>query len=256
MAPSDTNIIYCGTDDGNVWVTLDYGVNWQRVNPMSSIRWVTHVAVDPHNAAIVYATLSGYRFHDPVAHVYRSADFGQTWLSIDGNLPDVPCNDLVPDPDHDSTLFIATDVGVYVTLDLGQNWTIAGSNMPVVPVSDLRLHESSRTLYAASYGRSSWSLNIDPIFTSVPTTTAAKVSTVYPNPFHDQLFVGKNQFNASIEELDVLNMAGQVLLHVSVESTPGRIDLTTVAAPLSAGSYLLKIRSSEGVEIHHIVKMK
>lgn len=251
MAPSDTNVIYAGTDDGNVWVTTDYGSNWQRINPMSAVRWVTHVAVDPDNAAIAYVTFSGYRFFDNVAHVYRTTDFGVTWTAIDGNLPDVPCNDIIPDPDHDSTLFLATDVGVFVSLNLGNTWSPAGNGMPVVPVCDIRLHQPTRTLYAGTYGRSMWSMLVDPIFAGTESTPQQAVATAYPNPFSDRIYLKVEHEVRGIWLSDVRGEVKSLPLPMSGERT----DLSRYFTEAAAGCYFLRILTDRGLEIVPLVKL-
>ncbi|MFM2136090.1 MAG: hypothetical protein RL021_1490 [Bacteroidota bacterium] len=252
MAPSDTNVIYAGTDDGNVWVTTNHGSTWQPVYPMNTIRWVTHVAVDPHDAAIAYVTLSGYRFFTNTAHVYRTTDFGASWIAIEGNLPDVPCNDLIPDPDHDSTLFLATDVGVFVTLDLGVNWSPAGTGMPVVPVCDIRLHDPTRTLYAGTYGRSMWALPVDPIFTGTSSISLTRETTVYPNPFTDQVFLTSEK---RLEEVRITAADGSLIGTRKVVSD-GRTDLSDLMADLPAGIYYLRLISRSGSEVVPAVKIR
>lgn len=161
-APSDSATVYAGTDDGNVWVTTNYGSSWTRVDAALPDRWVTRVAVDPANDAVAYVTLSGFRVEEPQAHVFRTADWGASWTDISGNLPDSPANDLVVDPLDPSVLYLATDVGVFATANLGAEWTPLGTGLPdEVVVSDLVYRASPEPrLYAATYGRSFWRLGL------------------------------------------------------------------------------------------------
>lgn len=244
ISPADTNVIYCGTDDGNVWVTTDFGTNWQHVNPMNTIRWVTRVTAHPTDPAVVYCTLSGYRFNDQVAHVYRSNDFGQSWLSIEGNLADIPCNDILQDPQHDSTLYLATDIGVFVTLDLGQTWSPAGTDMPIVPVTDIRFHSPSRTLFAGTYGRSLWSLEVDPLFTGVTFTQHESNLDVYPNPVTDRLFV---RFPETISSISILTADGKTVYQETFKAQLDgtTVDLSGAIRNLASGCYSVLIRSQD-----------
>lgn len=244
ISPVDTNIIYCGTDDGNVWITTDFGNNWQQVNPMNTIRWVTRVTAHPSDPSVVYCTLSGYRFHDQVAHVYRSNDFGQSWLSIQGNLADIPCNDIVQDPQHDSTLYLATDIGVFVTLDLGQTWNPAGSGMPIVPVTDIRFHDPSRTLFAATYGRSMWALEVDPLFTGISATKDESLLKVYPNPVTDRLFV---QSANRVSAITIIAADGRTVYSGAVgQQATAIIDLSSLTHSFSPGCYTVLLATPNG----------
>jgi hypothetical protein len=155
VAPSNKNTIYIGTDDGNLWVTQNAGTSYTRINAGLPVLWVTRVAVDPGNDAIAYATFSGFRVDQPLAHVFRTTDHGATWSDISGDLPDAPVNAIIVDPRQSSTLYVGSDVGAFVSTDLGASWAPLGTGLPDAPVSDLKfLPGPPATLYAATYGRS------------------------------------------------------------------------------------------------------
>ena len=164
VAPSDSSVIYVGTDDGNVWVTQDADnagmFTWTNISSTLPNRWVTRVTADPTDASIAYVTLSGYKESDLLPHIYRTTDYGANWLPINGNLPDFPINDVIVDPDATNTLFIATDFGAFYTNDLGVSWSPLGTDMPVIPIHDLDLHAGDRKLVAGTHGRSMYVLDI------------------------------------------------------------------------------------------------
>jgi len=161
VAPSNKNTIYIGTDDGNVWITQNAGATYARIDAALPDLWVTRVAVDPGNDAIAYATFSGFRVDQPLAHVFRTTDHGATWSDISGALPDAPVNAIVIDPRQSSTLYVGSDVGAFVTRDLGASWLPLGAGLPDAVVSDLKfLPGPPATLYAATYGRSIFSLEL------------------------------------------------------------------------------------------------
>jgi hypothetical protein len=170
IAKTDPNVIYAGTDDGWLWGTQDGGANWARfTDPALPDRWVTRVTVDPRAANVVYVTYSGYRNVDGNAHVLRSIDSGAQWIDITGNLPGAPTQDVLVDPENTNRVFVATDVGVF-TANVGKakskaqassiNWYQLGSGLPRAPVNDLRYHVPTHTLYAATYGRGVWKLEV------------------------------------------------------------------------------------------------
>ncbi|HEU4727138.1 MAG TPA: hypothetical protein VFT22_04600 [Kofleriaceae bacterium] len=162
VAPSNRNTIYIGTDDGNVWVTRDTGRTYLRVDLTLPDLWVTRLAVDPDDDAIAYATFSGFRVDEPLAHVFRTTNHGGTWSDISGDLPDAPVNKIEIDPRRSSTLYVGTDVGVFVSHDTGASWTPLGTGMPDgVVVTDLKLVPGSPpTLLAATYGRSIFGIEL------------------------------------------------------------------------------------------------
>ena len=155
LTPADTQVIYIGTDDGNVWVSPNGGRGYTNISGSLPNRWVTRVAADPHDASIAYVALSGYKWGEPMAHVYRTEDYGANWTPIESNLPDAPVNNIIVDPDYDSVLYVTSDVGVYISHDLGGDWEPLGTGLPTPIVAlDMELHRPTRMLVVGTYGQS------------------------------------------------------------------------------------------------------
>jgi photosystem II stability/assembly factor-like uncharacterized protein len=104
-------------------------------------------------------TLSGYKVDSTGSHIYRTSNYGSSWISIKGNLPDAPINDVIIDPADYRTLYLATDIAVMQTTNLGVNWSMLGTGFPTnVPCHDLTLHNPSRTLIVWTHGRSAFKI--------------------------------------------------------------------------------------------------
>ncbi len=160
VAPSNAAVIYAGTDDGNVWLTTNTGLNWKQINQGLPYRWVTRLAVDPTNYKIAYVTFSGLKWKSPQAHVFQTQNAGDTWTDISHNLPDAPVNAIVVDPIYPNNLFVGTDVGCYFSSDYGANWDVLGNGIPIVPVYSLIIHPKQRLLAIGTHGRSMYTLSI------------------------------------------------------------------------------------------------
>ncbi|MGI8746671.1 MAG: IPT/TIG domain-containing protein [Bryobacteraceae bacterium] len=165
IAPSDSKVLYAGASDGRIQVTENAsegtGATWSIRSTGLPRRAVTQIAVDPTDSATAYATFSGFSINgDGLGHVFRTTDRGASWTAINGNLPDIPANDIVVDPDVPDTLYLATDAGVMVTNSGGGTWSSVGSFLPRVVVSSLVLHRQSRILRAATHGRSVWDIAV------------------------------------------------------------------------------------------------
>lgn len=252
-APSDSSVSYCGTDDGQVWVTRDDGASWTNINPSTAVRWITRVTTDPNDAAIVYCTISGYRFHDNVAHVYRSVNFGNTWQNIEGNLPNVPCNDIIPDPYRDSTLFLATDIGTYITYDLGQNWIPLGSGMPIVPVTDLRLHRPSMTLIAATYGRSIYTLDLGALYVSARATLSDKaILEIFPNPAQEKFSIQFYSPTNSKSYIFISDMNGRTAMKKDIIIQAGNNNFSFQPS-LAPGVYSVLVNVNDKMMVRKLV---
>ncbi len=180
VSPLDSQIIYAGTDDGNVWVTQNGGGNWNNISQDLPNRWVTKVLADRNNPDDVYVTFSGYRYGEDFGHIFKSTDAGLSWEDISGNLPDVPVNDI--EKDAWGNLFIATDIGVLSSYDDGLSWEPLGFGMPSVVVTDLHMHEPSKTMYAATYGRSAYKIDIAGNILNTGNLNTQNDITLYPNP--------------------------------------------------------------------------
>ncbi len=161
VSPLDGDVIWTGSDDGVVHVTTDGGSNWTDVSAGLPERWITSVRTDPNVRETAYVTISGFRWAEPLPHVFKTTDLGATWVSISGNLPEAPANDFVADPNFPGRFFVATDVGVYETADGGTTWHTLVSNLPNVVITSLALDEPNRELYAGTYGRSVFSCSIE-----------------------------------------------------------------------------------------------
>ena len=178
VAPSGSNTVYAG-GYGQLYVTTNAlsGANatWSSIMAGLPDLSITQIAVNPNNSLVAYVTLSGFNFGDGGGHVYQTTNGGLNWTNVSGDLPDIPVNDLVIDPDTPNTLYVATDIGVFRTVDAGESWLPLASGLPYVVVNSLKLHEPTRTLRAATYGRGAWDLWI-PVGNQVPIGIASSPS--------------------------------------------------------------------------------
>jgi photosystem II stability/assembly factor-like uncharacterized protein len=170
VAPGSSQIVYAGTLNGDVWMTTDRGASWRSIAGTEAgplpVRAVNDIVVDPQSPQIAYVSYSGFDENGSGrGHVFRTTNAGQTWQDVSGNLPDVPVNSLLIDPDSTGpgaarVLFAGTDIGVFrVTLDGTANWTPFGTGLPPVVVNRLAYNASTRQLLAATYGRGIWAIS-------------------------------------------------------------------------------------------------
>ena len=163
VSPVNTNIVWAGTDDGNIWVDANGDGTWDQRNIPGRDEWVTRVTADPFDANTAYATLSGFRSGSDQPHIFRTTNLGLNWTDITGSLPAVPLNDVVPDPAWKGRLFVATDLGVWVTDDWGATWSAVNGGLPVAVVQDLDLVQRTATtgaLFAGTFARSMWTYDL------------------------------------------------------------------------------------------------
>ncbi len=164
QSPVDSNLLYVGTSDGNVWRSTNLGANWEMIQQGLPNRYVTDIKAHPDSANQVYVTFSGYKYNDFSPHIFKSTNRGDSWQAINGNLPNLAINELLVLPDRAGQwLFVATDGGVYGSLDGGGQWSRVGHNMPVIPVYDMALNEMRNELVAGTFARSILSFPLDSV---------------------------------------------------------------------------------------------
>jgi photosystem II stability/assembly factor-like uncharacterized protein len=165
-SPIVRGLLYAGTDDGNVWVTKDDGKNWAKLNDKIKGNpglWVSRVVASRHAAGTAYVAYTGYRADDSRPFVYKTTDYGETWTSIVGNLPDKSVYVIREDPKNPNLLFLGTMFGVYMTLDGGKSWNDFSGNMPNQPVHDLAIHARDGELVVGTHGRGFFVADISPL---------------------------------------------------------------------------------------------
>lgn len=163
-SPLRSGLIYVGTDDGKVHVTRDRGRTWAEI--MAGLpyqKWVSRIVASAYDLGTVYMTQNGKRDDDFTPYVWKSTDFGKTWVSIVGNVPIGPVNVIREDPVDRNILYLGTDTAVYVTTDGGKAWSVLGSNLPSAYVHDLVIHPRDNVMVIATHGRGMWVVDVDPI---------------------------------------------------------------------------------------------
>jgi hypothetical protein len=184
VAPSNANVLYAGTTNGDLWRSGDAGATWVKLDDISSpvvpARSITRVSVHPTNPNDILITLSG----SGTSHIWRIAD---TTLAVPvlttfngsgvGQLPDSPTNWVTRDDVAPATTwYVATDVGVFMTTNGGTSWSNATEplGLPVCEVSRVDWIPGTGYLNAATYGRGMWRIRIKDTGTVTDTTLVFK----------------------------------------------------------------------------------
>ncbi|MBL7941164.1 MAG: hypothetical protein JNM00_00250, partial [Flavobacteriales bacterium] len=148
IAPStlDKNVIWAGTDDGNVQLTTDGGRTWQNVSALMpgfpSGGWVPQIVPSQHRPSEVFVVVNNYRQNDWKPYLFHSVDMGRTWRNlVSENEVNGHCLSVVQDPVQSSLLFLGTEHGLYVSFDGGTDWHQWTYGYPKgVATQDLKIH--------------------------------------------------------------------------------------------------------------------
>lgn len=158
-SPKRKGLLYAGTDDGRLHVTMDEGKTWTDLTAnVPTGKWYSRVVPSQHAEGTVYVTQRGREDDDFAPYMYRSTDYGKTFTRIVGNIAAGPVNVIREDPARPNVLYAGTDFGAFVSMDGGQRWEVLGT-LPSVQVSDLWYQPRDHVIVAATYGRGMYALD-------------------------------------------------------------------------------------------------
>ena len=156
LAPSPKNaqLIWAGTDDGNVWLTHNGGAHWTNVTPKQLTPWskVGIIEASSHDQRTAYIAVDRHRLDDYAPYIYRTHDSGAHWTAIASGIPNGSFVNVVrEDPERAGLLYAGTEKGVEVSFDDGDHWQSLQRNLPITSVRDIDVHDND--LIIATHGR-------------------------------------------------------------------------------------------------------
>jgi hypothetical protein len=266
VSPLDGNVIWAGADDGHVQVTVNGGLNWTDVSAALPERWITSVRCDPYVRETAYVTISGFRWAEPLPHVFRTTDLGANWEPIASDLPEAPVNEILIDPDLTDRYYVGTDVGVYITLNGGESWRMLGANLPRVVVTSLAFEPTGRLLIAGTYGRSFFAYALDQL-TAVPETEPGDQAVArpgsepaavgllhapYPNPTGDRTLISWEMVHAAPVQVEIFTVSGRRIWSQTYAAKAGLGEvewsgLDRRGRPAPAGLYLVRVSGGDQI---------
>jgi photosystem II stability/assembly factor-like uncharacterized protein/outer membrane lipoprotein-sorting protein len=162
-SPKSSNVVWVGTDDGNLQLTRDGGKTWTNVvgnvPNLPKASWVSWVEASRFDPATAYATFDRHTFGDMTPYVYKTTDFGKTWTRIVGPDKGVRgyAHTIKEDAQKRSLLFCGTEFGLWISVDGGATWAeFKGANFPAVAVREVQVQARENDLVIATHGRGIW----------------------------------------------------------------------------------------------------
>jgi len=156
-SPLDENIIWVGTDDGNVQLTTDAGKTWKNVSKnLTAIppgTWCSSIEASHFDKATAYAVFDGHRTGDMKPYLLKTTDYGNTWQSIANEQIKGYAHVIKEDIINKNLLFLGTEFGLFLSIDGGKQWAQFTGNLPNVPVYDIAIHPRESDLIIATHGR-------------------------------------------------------------------------------------------------------
>jgi len=160
-SPLKEGLIWTGSDDGKLQITLDGGENWEEVGKniksMPSAAWIPQITASEHNEGEAFVVVNNYRLGDYSAYLFRTTDYGKSWERIIDN-DDVWGYVLCFVQDHvqPNLMFAGTEYGLYVSFDGSNTWNKWTVDYPTVSTYDMVIHARENDLVIGTFGRSIW----------------------------------------------------------------------------------------------------
>ncbi|MBK7366886.1 MAG: glycosyl hydrolase [Candidatus Eisenbacteria bacterium] len=156
-SPKNADVVWAGTDDGNLQITRDGGKTWKNATPLlpglPAHTWISYVAPSATDEGTCFVTADGHWRGDFATYVFVTRDFGATWTSLTTAALHGHAHVVRQDTVNPALLFLGTESGLFVSLDSGKQWAKLKSGMPPVAVRDLAIHPREGDLIVATHGR-------------------------------------------------------------------------------------------------------
>jgi photosystem II stability/assembly factor-like uncharacterized protein len=283
----DAGMIWATTDDGLVQLTRDGGAHWKNVSPASVPPWGRIMGLDAgqFDAGTAFIAIERHFLGDDRPYLLRTDDYGATWSSIAGDLPqDQFVRTIRQDPHDADVLYAGTSRGVWVTFDGGAHWHSLRLNMPASAVYDIEIQGAANDLVVGTHGRGVWILDDLRPIQQWPSAQASGITLFAPrdafrmwrwapvNTFTNPTvppneFVGPNPpYGALITyylargarrvSIDIADANGRVVRHLSGDDVPAHVGMNRAAWDLAEdgpvkwqGTYKLNQGPDEGPEV-------
>ena len=161
-SPLDPQVLWVGTDDGNLQVSRDGSRTWsERSSNVPGVRdgtYVSRIVASRSGPGVAYAAFDAHRDGDFEPYLFRTTDFGETWTSLTAGLPSGSINSMVEHPENPNLLFVGTEHGLFVSTSTGTDWARL-SHLPTTHIDDLVLHPREKDLVIGTHGQSIWILD-------------------------------------------------------------------------------------------------
>ncbi|MFK7978922.1 MAG: T9SS type A sorting domain-containing protein [Saprospiraceae bacterium] len=231
------------TGKANIFSSLDGGINWTKLSGLPD-RIVTDFAFHPTNEHIAFITFGGFGSF----HIYQTMDGGNNWFPIDNNLPDIPHNTIIIDPERPDNIYVGNDLGVYVSEDNGGNWTPFMEGLPeVVLAMHLSISPANQKLRIATHGNGVFQTDlvgkVVSSISEIATPDVINLEQNFPNPAIHQTTIPFELSEPSLITLKIYDLKGSLVStkKIAQQFLQGKQQISISINQLSAGNYVYQI---------------
>ena len=215
--------------------TADATPSWNDITGSGFVGSISDIELGESEMEI-FVTMHNYG----VTSIWYSSDAGATWLSKQGDLPDLPVKCILQNPLLPQQVIIGTELGVWGTEDItvaSPTWIQLYNGMSDVTVVDLDVKASDNTILAATHGRGFFTSQFDTGTLTNEDYLLTEDIRIYPKVSNGQITINAKS-NLGQASIDVYNLSGQKVFgsELNLNNSSSNIDLA-----ISSGIYILKI---------------
>ncbi len=164
QSPLNKDVLWVGTDDGNLQVTTDGGKTWnnvvKRLSGLPAGSWIPQIVASTYNEGEAFVVANDYRRHNYEPYVYHTADFGKSWKRLTTSQQVWGhTHAIAQDPIEPNLLFLGAEDGLYLSFNGGKDWEKWTHGFPTVPTVDLKIHPREHDLVIGTFGRAAYILD-------------------------------------------------------------------------------------------------
>tara|TARA_R110002073_G_scaffold57778_4_gene146693 strand:+ start:100060 stop:103173 length:3114 start_codon:yes stop_codon:yes gene_type:complete len=201
IAPSPLNkeVVWVGTDDGQVQLTMNAGKTWRNltknVKGLPKEAWIAQIKASSYQEGTAWMVVNNYRKGDYEPYLFKTTNFGKTWLRVvDAAKVKGYALAVIQDPVAPNLVFLGTENGLWMSVDEGANWQQFKNGFPSVSTMDLAIQETESALIVGTFGRAIWVLDdllslreiaskkLKQELTAFPVNDAVQVKGLFINP--------------------------------------------------------------------------
>lgn len=211
--------------------------------------YVSSIDVENGNANHLLVTVSNYG----VVSVWESTDGGNSFTSIEGNLPDMPIRWGIFLPNSVALtgtttgggIMLATELGVWATSQVNgssTNWVPVNTGLANVSSHMLQYRPSDKLVAVATHGRGLFTTNLPSITTSVNTLSNTKGFINYVSADKNNLLIKTGNLTGIKQmTIQLFDMNGRLVKQQVNSYGSLNIGIGTIAS----GTYVVKIRGDK-----------
>lgn len=261
IAPSaiNRNVIWVGTDDGQVQLTRDGGKHWSnlttQVKGMPKEAWIAQIQASRYKESSAWMVVNNYRKGDYKPYLFKTEDYGKSWKLMAGDQKVKGyALSVIQDPVEPNLVFLGTENGLWISIDEGETWEQFKNGFPSVSTMDMTIQEPESALIVGTFGRAIWVLDdllsireiagnrLKPVITALPMNDAVQVKGLFINPpgniwtgFHTT-FEGENRaFQQTEIPFFINSLISDEVVKAVIRDSSGRVIKTLESRDLIQG---------------------